>query len=211
MRVRLTRGEVQLPTSYLDAGHIGHAYAMTANKAHGTTCDRTMILGNDQLYRESAYEALSRGRLSNHLYMPRDCMLDIEDGPHARTIEPADPMESLANSVRQRRAKHLALDEMATVPLAAWANPDLLAERRRLQAVLDHAPPDRSADLASLAESREAMHLKLCDSRLRIATLECRKRPLRERRKPDVDLMNARHNLGHFTRQSDNSRPRSCG
>ena len=45
--------------------------------------------------------------------------------------------------------------------------------------------------------------MKLCDARLRVATLECRKRPIRERRKPDVDLMNARHNLDNFTRQSE--------
>jgi conjugative relaxase-like TrwC/TraI family protein len=45
MRVRLTRGEIDLPARYVDAGHVGHAYAMTVNKAHGLTCDRTMTLG----------------------------------------------------------------------------------------------------------------------------------------------------------------------
>jgi len=49
MRVRLQRGEIDLPARYLDAGHIAHASAMTVNKAHGLTCDRTMTLGNDQL------------------------------------------------------------------------------------------------------------------------------------------------------------------
>ena len=82
MRVSLVTGEVTLPATYLFAGNVGHAYAMTINKAHGMTCDRTMTLGNDQLYRELTYEALSRGRLSNQLYVPRSCVLDIEDGPH---------------------------------------------------------------------------------------------------------------------------------
>lgn len=112
-------------------------------------------------------------------------------------------MESLAHSVQQRRAKHLALDEMATVPLTAWSTSDLLTERQRLRAVLDDAPPDRSADLAALVESRRDIQSNLCDSRINVATLECRRRPLRDRRKPDVDLINACHNLGYFTRQAD--------
>ena len=37
MRVRLPRGEVDLPTRYLDAGNVGLAYAITVNKAHGMT------------------------------------------------------------------------------------------------------------------------------------------------------------------------------
>ncbi|MEO7370929.1 MAG: hypothetical protein ABIZ69_08710, partial [Ilumatobacteraceae bacterium] len=194
LRVSLARGEVTLPAAYLLAGNVGHAYAMTVNKAHGMTCDRTMTLGNDQLYRELTYEALSRGRLSNQLYVPRSCILDIEDGPHARTQAPADPMESLAHAVQQRRAKHLALDEMVTVPLTAWSTSDLLTERQRLRAVLDEAPPDRAADLAALVESRRDIQSNLCDSRINVATLECRRRQLRDRRKPDVDLINARHN-----------------
>ena len=48
MRVSLARGQVTLPAAYLQAGNVGHAYAMTINKAHGMTCDRTMTLGNDQ-------------------------------------------------------------------------------------------------------------------------------------------------------------------
>jgi hypothetical protein len=112
-------------------------------------------------------------------------------------------MESLAHSIQQRRAKHLALDEMATIPLTAWSTSDLLTDRQRLRAVLDEAPPDRSADLAALAESRRDMQSKRCDSRINVATLECRRRPFRDRRKPDIDLINARHNLGYFTRQVD--------
>ena len=89
------------------------------------------------------------------------------------------------------------------VPLTAWSTGDLLTERQRLQAVLDEVPPDRSADLAALAESRRDMQSKLCESRIDVATLECRRRPFRDRRKPDVDLIIARHNLGYFTRQAD--------
>ena len=91
MRVQLARGVVDIPARYVDAGHVGHAYAMTVNKAHGMTCDATMMLGDDLLYRELAYEAMSRGRKENRIYMSRSTMteldLQLEDGPHARTVE----------------------------------------------------------------------------------------------------------------------------
>ena len=81
-----------MPARYVDAGHVGLAYAMTVNKAHGMTCDATMMLGDDLLYRELAYEAMSRGRKDNRIYMSRATMgeldLQLEDGPHVRTDEP---------------------------------------------------------------------------------------------------------------------------
>ena len=88
---------------------------MTVNKAHGMTCDATMMLGDDLLYRELAYEAMSRGRKENRIYMSRTTMseldLQLEDGPHARTRATEDPIEILAAGLERRRNKHLALDE----------------------------------------------------------------------------------------------------
>ena len=52
----------QLPTAYLDAGHVRHAYATTIHKAQGITVDQALVLGNDTLYQEAGYVALSRGR-----------------------------------------------------------------------------------------------------------------------------------------------------
>ena len=134
MRVRMPRGEVELPARYLDAGHVGHAYAMTVNKAHGLTCDRTMTLGNDQVYRELAYEALSRGRLSNHVYMPKSCTLDIEDGPHARVASLAEATETLdtRSSVDAERSTSPSTN-WRPCPIEAWPTPELHAEKRRVE------------------------------------------------------------------------------
>jgi len=190
MRVRMQRGDVDLPARYLDAGHVGHAYAMTVNKAHGLTCDRTMTLGNDQVYRELAYEALSRGRLSNHVYMPKSCTLDIEeDGPHARTASLAEATESLDRGIRRRRNKHLALDELATVPIEAWPTPDLHAEKRRVEQILGAAGPNRQRDLDSLVARRTTAVDDLAEANVEVESLTGRKRPLRERRKPDTELI----------------------
>ena len=191
MRVRLTRGDIDLPARYVDAGHVGHAYAMTVNKAHGLTCDRTMTLGDDQIYRELAYEALSRGRLSNHVYIPRSCIDLDQELPHARTVDSPDPMDLLEQGLRRSHAKQLALDQMATVPLQAWTTSDLLTERDRIRTILDQAPPDRSRDLDALTKTRRAAVSELKQANFDVARLECRKRPLRERRKPDVELIHA--------------------
>lgn len=204
MRVRLPRGDVDLPAAYVESSHVGHAYAMTVNKAHGLTCDRTMVLANDQLYRELVYAAMSRGRLSNQLYLPRSCLLDIEDGPHARTMSPPDPMEALANNVAQRRAKHLALDQVATIPLEAWTTAELHEERRRRRSVLDQAPPDRSGDLAALVESRRSLEDQLFAAGQEAAQLEGRRRPLLQRHKPDAELIAARNRVGHLEQRVGN-------
>jgi hypothetical protein len=146
---------------------------------------------------------MSRGRLSNQLYLPRSCLFDIEDGPHARTTPSPDPMDALANSVEQRRAKHLALDQVTTIPLTAWTTAELHEERRRLRSVLDQAPPDRSADLAALVESHRSLGDQLSVSREEVARIEGHRRPLLQRHKPDVEMIAARNRVGHLEQQAD--------
>lgn len=177
--------------------HVGLAYAMTVNKAHGTTCDRTMTLVDDLLYRELAYEAMSRGRHDNHIYMSHSTMadLDFEDGPHAPTQPDQDPLDTLAAGFERRHAKHLALDRIASVPLEAWSTADLLAERDRIHSVLREAPPDRAADLAALVEARRQAEAAVRDRRSEVAKLKERARPWRERRQPDHELTQAQHRL----------------
>ena len=56
---RVTRGD---PT-------LVHGYAMTGHVAQGATVDRCFVLASDGMSRGWAYVALSRGRLSNRLYV----------------------------------------------------------------------------------------------------------------------------------------------
>jgi ATP-dependent exoDNAse (exonuclease V) alpha subunit len=60
---------VTLSTDYLQAGHVTHAYAITGHKAQGMTTDRALVLGDESLYREWGYVAMSRGREENRLYV----------------------------------------------------------------------------------------------------------------------------------------------
>ena len=139
--------------------------------------------------------------------MSRSTMIDLdlklEDHPHARTVEPPDAIEALAGSLERRRNKHLAFDSIASVPLEAWSSRDLFVERDRVRTILDQAPPDRTADLAALVESRGKVETKVREQALEVASLEGRKRPRRERRKPDVDLLTRQHNLANFEQQAE--------
>ncbi len=79
LTVRLTDGSDRtVRTSYLDAGHLDHGYAMTIHKAQGLTADEALVLATDDLYREAGYTALSRARLETRVFVVAD---DFDDDP----------------------------------------------------------------------------------------------------------------------------------
>lgn len=57
-----------LPPSYAEAS-VSLGYAMTVFRSQGITVDHTFGLGGDSLFQEAGYTQLSRGRLSNNLYV----------------------------------------------------------------------------------------------------------------------------------------------
>jgi Ti-type conjugative transfer relaxase TraA len=109
--VRLADGDrVRLPSEYLDAGHVAHAYATTIHKAQGATVDRTLLLGDDRLYREAGYVGLSRGTVENRLFAvhhDRDEALEL----HAVDREPPSVIEELHEALARSAAKHLAIEQ----------------------------------------------------------------------------------------------------
>jgi ATP-dependent exoDNAse (exonuclease V) alpha subunit len=145
MRVRLDDGVRVLPTEYLDAGHIAHAYATTIHKAQGMTVDRCLTLGTDDLYREAGYVALSRGRTANILYAVGGRGVD-DDLTHARQRDASDPVDLVRDALGREAAKQLAIEK--AVPDHDWGIG--ATERRRLLAeieALDGAPqPSRDDD-----------------------------------------------------------------
>jgi len=52
---------ILLPADYV-RDHVEHAYAITASRAQGLTCDRTHVIGAEQMTREGLYVALTRAR-----------------------------------------------------------------------------------------------------------------------------------------------------
>jgi conjugative relaxase-like TrwC/TraI family protein len=80
-----------LSAEYLEAGHLAHGYAITGHKAQGMTADRAFVLGDEAMYREWGYVALSRGRAENRLYVVA-AELEPTDGSGHRRI-PRTPSE----------------------------------------------------------------------------------------------------------------------
>jgi conjugative relaxase-like TrwC/TraI family protein len=104
-----TDGErVEVPTRYLQHRRLTHVYATTVHKAQGATVDRLLVYGDDRLYRESAYVALSRGRVENHIYIV-DGEHDLDDSRTAGiALAPRDPLE---DAIRHSAMKTMAVDE----------------------------------------------------------------------------------------------------
>ena len=103
-----TRDRV-IPGAYLEAGHIDHAYAMTAHKAQGLTCDRAYVLGTDDLYAEAGYTALSRGRYENRLYVAVD---DEPEVDHHGSLELDDPIDGIRAALHPSERQGLAIAQL---------------------------------------------------------------------------------------------------
>jgi len=94
--------QLLVPTDYLADGHLAHAYAISIHKAQGMTCDVSFVLGDDQLYLEAGYTALSRGRQRNELFVVAATEPDCDTA----TLDDNDIVAALSRS----RAQTLATD-----------------------------------------------------------------------------------------------------
>jgi hypothetical protein len=156
VRVALDNGrEVELPAGYLDDARLAHAYAITGHKAQGMTAERCYVLGDEAVYREWGYVALSRGREQNAFY------LVAADDPEARDlgqirIDPSDPVARVQRALERSGAKDMALDTGAAEPrdldLRERPNNEVRRERDTLVAVISHGPADPTGELDRLRE-----------------------------------------------------------
>lgn len=96
-----------IPFAYVEQGHLTHAYAMTVHKSQGATFDRCFVLAGDQLTKESAYTAMSRGRFGNDLYVVDD---DARIDEAHMSEQRGQPLDTLRSSVRRSNAQTMAID-----------------------------------------------------------------------------------------------------
>ncbi|MGW0586396.1 MobF family relaxase [Streptosporangium sp. NPDC002607] len=90
----------RVSSAYIAAGGLSHGTAMTVAAAQGLTSRHTLIYGMG-LDPHTLYAAMSRDRISVHLYLPRNVL--ESDADRARHGEPRNPAEEL----------HRALDAYA--------------------------------------------------------------------------------------------------
>ncbi len=151
MTVRMTDRAVELPSTYLEAGHVAHGNAMTVHKAQGVTADRAFVLGTDDLYREMGYVAMSRGRLGNHLYVVGQPTREIEP-LHGPSLERTNE-ELLLAALSTSLAQELASAQIN--PLASLDDRALVEQWREACTWVESIPLDRSRDVRTGAADAE--------------------------------------------------------
>ncbi len=98
-----------LPAAYLDAGHVGYAYALTGHKTQGLTLARAFVLADGEgSLKEWGYVALSRARQETRIYTT-DTELE-PDAPPAHRPERPEPVHLLAGALTRPAAGTLAVD-----------------------------------------------------------------------------------------------------
>ncbi|MFN0026847.1 MAG: hypothetical protein ACKV2O_06635 [Acidimicrobiales bacterium] len=102
-----TSMSIDLPYSYIAAGHLTHGYATTLHKAQGATVNRTFILADTTYTKEHLYTALSRGAVRNDLYLTTTDHR-AEDRHAPETTTPIH--EAFRAAVQRSSAQRLALD-----------------------------------------------------------------------------------------------------
>jgi hypothetical protein len=177
-----------LPAEYLDGGHLSHAYAITGHKAQGMTAERAFVLGDEAMYREWGYVALSRGRAENSLYVVVAELEPTDDTCHRRV--PADSSDQVGlriaeNALMASREHRLALDHFEAVagPLpSAGPAPALQAPPKELDDAALRAAAAAATETLTHAERPDLAEPGLVDPGRTVAELSERHRYLTERR-----------------------------
>ncbi len=154
---------------YAQDGHVTLGYATTIHKAQGVTVDTALLAGDETLYAEAGYVALSRGRQTNLIYTinptPSHQTAQLDGVNNFGGVGGTDGVhDALIEALAASRAQTLATNQINTHTRDASEDDISLAElldtRRRLRehlarTVTNHtkpagepAPrnPDRSID-----------------------------------------------------------------
>jgi chaperonin cofactor prefoldin len=130
-----------LPSHYLEDGHVTHAYAITGHKAQGMTTEKAFVLGDETLYREWGYVAMSRGKQNNSLYVVAG--QDPEREELGGQIEAApDPLGELTRALGRSRAKDLAMDVYEQEGIRRMSFPELRTAWEEDRQLVDRMPPE---------------------------------------------------------------------
>ena len=124
-----TGQRVVLPAEYVQAS-TSLGYALTVFRSQGITVDHAFGLAGAGLSQEAGYTQLSRGRLSNNLYVASSDNPRWEIGHYAEDRALREPIDSLSISLSQSREQRMARDNLPSWP-TIYARPS----RRRLPPV----------------------------------------------------------------------------
>lgn len=171
MTIELPDGaRVRLDHDYLDNGWVDHGYALTVHKAQGITCDRVIVVGPAGLYREGAYVAMSRARMSAHLYATAEQAAAVEErhavGIPLPTEVDRDAEAELLSRLQMSAAKTFVSSEDPTARRAAQLATNIpfveLRQRARVAREVERSldlpdPTDLRATLERATATRDVL------------------------------------------------------
>ena len=97
-----------LPQDYVE-NSTSLGYALTVFRSQGITVDHTFGIGGDSLFQEAAYTQLSRGRLSNNLYVATPENPTMGDrSPRRRYPTGGMRLDSLVDALGRSREQTMA-------------------------------------------------------------------------------------------------------
>ena len=125
-------------------------YALTVFRSQGITVDHTFGIGGDSLYQEAGYTQLSRGRLSNNVYVAAPENPRWEIGHHADDLKQRDALQSLVDALAQSREQTMARDRLPTWPTLSQNELDAAYREHATLGrwIAEHAPADVTRQLA---------------------------------------------------------------
>jgi hypothetical protein len=138
-----------LPRDYAEhSASLG--YALTVFRSQGITVDHAFGLGGDTLFQEAGYTQLSRGRLSNSLYVAAAESPRREVGHLSEDTTQRDQLDGLVEVLSSSREQVMARDHLPSWPAVP---PDDLDATYRQHAdlgrwLIEHAPADQTDQLA---------------------------------------------------------------
>jgi conjugative relaxase-like TrwC/TraI family protein len=187
---------VELPARYLDAGHVTYGYALTGHKTQGLTVEQAFVLADDQrALKEWGYVALSRAREQSRLYTIEN---QLEPDTPPQRIEPAGPVDRLAQAFSRPAAETLALNAMPGGARVPSGRARLALENRQLrerQAALEkerrhaagelHRTKRTLEELGPFGRARHGRTLReqLADQRQTVARLDRERERLEHKRR----------------------------
>lgn len=98
--------EHQLNRRLLESGDVQHGYAMTVHKAQGLTLQVALVSGSSTLRKEAGYVAMSRGAVSNHLFVTYDDLRS--NAPDVADAHEAEALDELQRRLERSTAHRLA-------------------------------------------------------------------------------------------------------
>ncbi|MDQ6806389.1 MAG: AAA family ATPase, partial [Actinomycetota bacterium] len=114
-----------LPSSYLQAGYVDHAYALTVYKAQGATVEHAHFLGSEDVYREEGYTGLTRSREESHFYL----LSSTDDRTLPGLARDDERVERVLASMSDSHAKEYATRLAERIQAAGQAPDDQLAKQ----------------------------------------------------------------------------------